>query len=115
MNTDKHMEREYTISALENRAADDIATVRLLEQQWDDYREVMHENTARFEEAGIGMGAKTHSVHKGMAARRELDSYVGQLAYEQAELLAETAREIRSHAEFESERLRREKAGTSWG
>lgn len=115
MSQDQHVEREQSVSALEIRAAEDIAMVRLFEQQWEDYREVMRENTARFEEAGIGMGAKSHSVQEGLAARRELDSYVGQLAYEQAELLAETAREIRSQPEIEPERLRHEKAGTSWG
>jgi hypothetical protein len=111
----QHVELDQTISAHESQTADDLATIRLLEQQWEEYRQVMREHTARFEESSIGMGTQNYFVQKGLAARKELDTFVGQLAEEQEELLAETARGIRSKSETELERLRREKAGASWG
>lgn len=107
-------ELDRTIGALESQAAEDLATIRLLEQEWDDYRRVMRENTALYEEAGIALGATNYFVQKGLAARRELDGYVGRLADEQEELFTETAREISSRSEAELERLRKEKAGASW-
>lgn len=110
----QRLELDQKISAHETRTAEDLATLRLLEQQGEEYRRVMRENTARFERAAIGMGAKNYFVQKGLAARKELDAYVGQLAHEQAELLAETARVIRSESEAELERLRRERAGALW-
>lgn len=110
----QHVELDQKISARETRTEEDLATVRLLEEQWDQYRQVMRENTARYEEAGVAMGAKNYFVQKGLAARRELDSYVGQLVREQEEFLAETASSIRSTSETELERLRKEKAGASW-
>lgn len=107
-------ELDQEISAHETRTSEDLATILRLEQQWEEHRQVMRENTARFEEAGIGMGAENYFVQKGLAARRELDSYVGRLADEQEQLLAETARGIRSTSEAELDRLRQEKAGAAW-
>lgn len=108
-------EFDQAISALETQVAEDLATIRLHEQQWEEYRQVMRENSARFEQAGVGIGVSNYFVQKGLAARKEVDTYVGRLAHEQAELLAETARGIRSASEVELERLRRERAGASWG
>jgi hypothetical protein len=102
------------IRAHEDQVAEDLSTIRVLEQEWDDYRQVMRENTARFEEASIAIGADNYFVQKQLAARKELDSYVGRLAYEQEEFLAETAQSIRSESEAELDRLRNERAGASW-
>lgn len=99
------------ISAVESQAAEHLATIRLLEEQGDEYRRVMRENTAMFEEASVAMGTENYFVQRGLASRKELDSYVRHLADDQEELLAETAREVRSGSEAELERLRQEKAG----
>ena len=109
-----HGELERMIGARENQAAEDLATIRLLEREWDDYRHVMRENSARYEDAGTAIGAANYFVQKGLAARRELDRYVGRLADEQEDLFTEAAREIRSTSETELDRLRTEKAGASW-
>ncbi|MFJ3393364.1 hypothetical protein [Leifsonia aquatica] len=98
----------------EAQTSEDLATIRLLEQQWDEYRRVMRQNTARYEEAGSALGVENYYVQRGMAARQELDSYVGRLAREQEELLQEAAQRIRSQSEEESERARREQGGVSW-
>lgn len=63
----------------------------------------------------LRLDAKNYFVQKGLAASRELDSYVGRLARDHADLLDETEREVRSTSEAELERLRREKADVSWG
>ena len=110
----QQIELEQKIRAHEDETAEQLATIRVLEEQWDDYRRVMRENTDLFEQAGIAMGADNYFVKKGLVARREVDGYVGQLANEQAELFAETASSIRSSSEEELERMRREKAGMSW-
>src|SRR5205085_169534 len=106
---ERQIELDREISAHESQVEENLATVRTLEQQWDDYRQVMRDNTARFEEASAAMDAKNYFEQKALTARKELDSYVGQIAREQEELLAETAREIRSVSEAELERLRHEK------
>jgi hypothetical protein len=110
----QHAEIDGEIRARENQAEEDLAAVRLLEVQWDDYRQVMHENTGLFEEASHAMGPSNYSVQKGLASRAELDRYVRQLADEQEEFLSETARDVRSRTEEELERLRQEKASASW-
>ncbi|WP_434318264.1 hypothetical protein [Leifsonia sp. P73] len=98
----------------ESQAAEDLATIRVLSEQWETYHQVMRTNTQRFEEAGIGLGAKNYFVQKGLAARSELDAYVSRLARDHVELLDEAARDIRWKSEAEVERLRQEKAGASW-
>jgi len=110
----QHAELDQKVSAHETRTAEDVATIHRLAQRWADYRQVIRQNTARFEEAGNAMGAENYFVQKGLAARKELDSYVGRLADEQEELFADAAREIRSMSEVELERLRNAKAGGSW-
>ncbi|WP_020076677.1 hypothetical protein [Cryocola sp. 340MFSha3.1] len=107
----QQIELEQKIRAHEDETAEQLATIRVLEEQWDDYRRVMRENTDLFEQAGIAMGGDNYFVKKGLVARREVDGYVGQLANEQAELFAETASSIRSSSEEHLDRMRQEKAG----
>ncbi|MDR6610904.1 hypothetical protein [Leifsonia sp. 1010] len=107
----QQIELEQKIRAHEDETAEQLATIRVLEEQWDDYRQVMRENTDLFEQAGIAVGADNYFVKRGLAARRELESYVGQLANEQAELFAETVSSIRSSSEEHLDRMRQEKAG----
>ncbi|WP_158861882.1 hypothetical protein [Leifsonia sp. AG29] len=102
------------IPACESRTADQIATLRLLEQEWERYREVMRLDAARYEEAGHAIGEKDYGVARGLAARREVDAYVRQLANELEELVDEGARQMRAEAETERERLRGGRAGESW-
>ncbi|QNE37230.1 hypothetical protein [Leifsonia shinshuensis] len=92
-----------------------LSTIRHLEQEWEAYREVMRAESALYEHAAHDIGTKNYFVHKGLAARREVDAYVRQLASEMVELLEETAREVRLESEAELERLRAEKAGATWG
>ncbi|WP_295124491.1 hypothetical protein [uncultured Leifsonia sp.] len=102
------------INDLEVRAGEDLTTIRRLGQHWAEYRQVMREHTARFEQAGASMGADNYVVQKGLAARREVDSYARRLVDENEELMDESARQIRSSSEAELDRLRREKSGVSW-
>lgn len=88
-----------------------VAAIRLHGERWEEYRQAMREHTSRFEEASVSLGAGNYFVEKGLAARRELDSYVGQLAYQQSELLTETMGEITSAAEDQSEQFGRKEAG----
>ncbi|GAA4143876.1 hypothetical protein [Leifsonia shinshuensis] len=99
----------------ESRTAEDLATIRVLSEQWASYAHVMRVHSERFEEAGVRLDAKNYFVQKGLAASRELDAYVSRLAGDHAELLDETERSLRSASEAELERLRREKADVSWG
>ena len=103
------------IGDIEAQSAEHLATIELLEQQWDEYRQVMRANTRIYEEAGVGLGERNYFVQKGLAARRELDAFVNRLEDQHGQFLAETAREIRSTSEEKLERLRHEKAGASWG
>ncbi|WP_460631269.1 hypothetical protein [Leifsonia lichenia] len=98
----------------ESRTAEDLATIRVLSEQWETYHQAMRTNAQRFEGAGIALGRKNYFVQRGLAARRELDAFVSRLARDQAELLEETSREIRSTSEAEVERLRQEKSEASW-
>lgn len=99
------------LSASEEDVAEALSGIRLHEERWDEYRRAMRQHTSRFEEAATGLGATNYFVQKGLAARKELDSYVGQLAFQQTELLTEATREINSASEQEAERLVREKGG----
>lgn len=107
-------ELDQRIAACESRAADSLATLHHLEQEWQSYREVMRADSALYEKAGHDSGEKNYFVNKGLAARREVDAYVRQLATEVEEFLKETAREVRLESEAELERLRAEKAGATW-
>lgn len=79
---DQPLGRGQAIRAHEARVADDLATIHLLGQRWDEYRHVMRESTARFEEAGMSMGAQNYLVHKGLAARKGLATVVTGLPVE---------------------------------
>ena len=85
--------------ASEDEIAEALAQVRVQEERWDEYRRAMREHTSRFEEAAAALGPMNYFVQKGLAARRELDSYVGQLAYQQTELVNEAQRKITSSSE----------------
>ena len=110
---ERHALLERRIREVETQAADDLATLRRIREQWDEYHRVMRENTRRFEEAGSSMAGENRFVQRGLASRREVDAFVGRLVREQDELLDDTAREIRSDSDAESERLRRERTGAS--
>lgn len=73
-----------------------LSALRLHEERWDEYRRAMNTHTSHFEEAAVGLGTSNYFVQKALAARREVDRYVGQLALQQSELLAESSREIAS-------------------
>lgn len=108
------IEVEQKIRAHEAAMADDVAAVSRVDEHWDEYRQLIRQNALVFEGAGVALGVDLPDVQKRLAAHRELDRYVGQLAQEQSEFVEEAARVIRSAAEAESERLRREKAGAPW-
>jgi hypothetical protein len=103
---------ERKIRALEDETAERLESIRVLDEQWDDYRRVMRDHAAVFEQAGVAMGAENYFVQKALTARRELDRYVGQLVHEQAELFEEMAQGVRSASEAELERLQLGKADT---
>ena len=84
---ERHALVDRRIREVETQAADDLATLRRIREQWDEYHRVMRENTRRFEEAGSSMAGENHLVQRGLASRREVDSYVGRLVREQDELL----------------------------
>lgn len=98
----------------EERAAENLAVIRRAREQWDSYGQEMTRHARRIEEASVGDDATNYFVQRRVAARRELESYVGHLVREQVELLDETEREISSRSEEEAESLGREKAGVSW-
>ncbi|MFK3669736.1 hypothetical protein ACI2IX_06135 [Leifsonia aquatica] len=110
----RYVEVEQVISAHEARLAQDLAVIRLLGRQWAEYGETMRRNTERYEEAGVQLGAQNYFVQRGLAARRELDSYVKRLAQDQQEFLSQTESGLRSASEAESEWLRKEKVRASW-
>ncbi|MEN2736826.1 hypothetical protein ABCS02_03455 [Microbacterium sp. X-17] len=112
---EKRLALDRQIRDQESRTAEDLVTIRVLGEQWESYAQVMRVNSERFEDAGVRLDAKNYFVQKGLAASRELDSYVSRLARDHAELLDEAEREVRSTSEAELERLRREKADVSWG
>ncbi|MEV8213076.1 hypothetical protein [Leifsonia sp. NPDC077715] len=88
--------------------ADQLAVLGRHELLLDEYLQVMREDSARFEEAGIGMGERNDFVQKGLAARREVESSVRRVVQEQSEALEDAAREIRRVSEAEVERLHQE-------
>ena len=108
-------ELDQKIAACENRAADQLSTIRNIEQEWQAYREIMRADSTLYERAGHDIGAKNYFVSRGLAARKEVDAYVRRLAAETEDLLEDTACQVRSEAEAELERLRKERAGATWG
>jgi hypothetical protein len=105
---------ERKIRALEDETAERLETIRVLDEQWDDYRRVMRDNAAVFEQAAVAMGADNYFVKKGMAARREMDAYVAQLTRQFAEEAAEMAQEVRSASDAAMEQLQQERTRASW-
>jgi len=95
------------IGAVEARADEDLSVIRLLETQWDRYRYAMREHAARFEHVASGPSARNYFVQRRFGIRRELDSFIGQLADEQESLCTEAVREIHARCDAESEQLRR--------
>jgi hypothetical protein len=108
-------ELDQKIAACENRAADQLSSIRNLEREWRGYREIMRADSTVYERAGRDIGGKNYFVSKGLAARKEVDAYVRGLAAEVEELLEVTARRVQSESEAELERLRKERAGVTWG
>lgn len=106
---------DQKIAACESRAADQLSAIRNLEEEWQAYREIMRSDSTLYDRAGHDIGVKNYFVNKGLAARKEVDAYVGRLAAEMGELLEDTARQVRSESEAELERLRKERAGSAWG
>jgi hypothetical protein len=110
----QRLEVERKIQAVEDETAERLASIRVLEEQWDDYRRVMRDSADVFEEAGVAMDAKNYFVQKSLASRRELENYLAQLSREHAEELAEVAQEVRSTSDEKLEQLQRERTGAPW-
>jgi hypothetical protein len=91
----------YGQASSEQDIADALSQLRRHEERWDEYRWAMRDHTSRFEEAAVGLGTTNYFVQKDLAARREVDGYVGRLASEQTEVLTETVRAINVAAEAE--------------
>lgn len=75
--------------------ADALSQIRRHEERWDEYRRAMRDHASRFEEAAAGLGTTNYFVQKDVAARREVDGYIGRLASEQSEVLTQTVRAMR--------------------
>lgn len=90
----------------EQGVADALSQIRRHEERWDEYRRAMRDHTSRFEEAAAGMGTKNYFVQKDLAARREIDTYVGRLAREQAEVLTQTVRAVAEAADPQQSRIK---------
>ncbi|MEV8214518.1 hypothetical protein [Leifsonia sp. NPDC077715] len=112
--SDQPGELARKIDALETEAVEALDGIRLLEEQWAEYRQVAQESAAVFEQAGVAMGTKNYFVQRDLSARREVDNHIARLAGEQSEVLEEFARGVRSESEAELERLRRERGGAPW-
>lgn len=105
----ERLEVERKIRALEDDTAQRLESLRVLEEQWEDYRRVMQDNAAAFEEAAVAMGAEGYFVQKSLAARRELDAYVAQLSREFAEESADVSQRLRTASDTAWEQLHRER------
>lgn len=99
------VEHDQQISAVEAAAADDLEAISRLARQWEEYGAVMRKEGVDFEDAGVRMGVQFGAVERVLVARRELDSLVGRLVYEQAEVCEDLVRSVRSQAEARVERL----------
>ncbi|WP_434317720.1 hypothetical protein [Leifsonia sp. P73] len=84
----------------EQDVADALSQIRRHEERWDEYRWAMRDHTSRFEEAAAALGTN-YFVQKDLAARREVDGYIGRLASEQSEVLTQTVRAINGAADTE--------------
>jgi len=98
----------------EDQTSESLGLIRLLEEQWDEYGRVMRDQTARYEEAAHVLGSTSYPVDRGLASRREVESYVAQLVRQQAEFCDETAWRCRTESEAELDRLQREREVASW-
>lgn len=105
---------ERTIREMEERTAENLASVRAIRDQCESYGQAMSLHARRIEEAGVGESPKNYFVQRRLGARRELESLIGQLVREQAEMLDEVEREISSRSEEERDLVHREKASASW-
>lgn len=85
----------------EQDVADALSQIRRHEERWDEYRRAMRDHTSRFEEAAAALGTTNYFVQKDLAARREVDGYIGRLASEQSEVLIQTMRAINGAADAE--------------
>jgi hypothetical protein len=85
----------------EQNVTDAVSQIRRHEERWEKYRRAMRDHTSRFQEAAAGLGTTNYFVQKDVAARKEVDSYIGRLANQQAELLTETVRAITGAADAE--------------
>ncbi|KQR54924.1 hypothetical protein ASF88_03770 [Leifsonia sp. Leaf336] len=100
---------DQKIRTEEEHTAERLAALDVFERELTEHRQVMRDNSARFEEVGRAIGDKEYFVQKCLAARKEVDSFVGRLVDEQVELLEQMARDVRSDSEAELCRLQREK------
>lgn len=99
----------------EEQATEHLAMVRDAQAQWESYGQVMREHARRIEEASVGDDPKNYFVQRRLAARRELDGFVGQVVRQQVEMLDEAEREVNAESAEVLDRVAREKAGVSWG
>lgn len=106
---------EQAIREHEARTAEDLASIRSVRERCESYGQAMSLHARRVEEASAGEDPENFFVQRRRGARRELEVFVGQLVREQAEMLEEVERELRSRSDDEQEQLRREKARVLWG
>lgn len=106
---------EQVIREHEARVAEDLASIQVVREQCESYGHEMSFHARRVEEASAGEDLSNYFVQRRLGARHELGLFVDQWVREQVEMLGEVEREVRSRAEEELDRLRREKASVSWG
>jgi len=114
VSADARAEYDRRIAEQEHRVEDDLATIRLVEEHWERYRQVMRELSERFEEIGGAGLSGNRFTRREVAAVREIGAYAGQLAMVQAEERDEIVRKRRAEAEVEVEQLMRERNGLPW-
>lgn len=107
-------ECDRRIRASEDRIDEDLNSIRLLDEQWENYRRVIRDSVNRFKEAGHSVGAESRCAQQDLAALGEIGTYAERLAGEQNELSEEASRAIRTDGEAEIERLRNERSALPW-
>lgn len=111
------MERDllnWKLREQEEQASEHLCVIRAAKEQWDSYGQLMSLHARRVEEASTHENAENYFAQRRLAARRELDTYVGRLVREQEELLEEAEREITSRVETEPGPASSEEGGAPW-
>jgi hemerythrin-like domain-containing protein len=109
--SEEQVDLDRAIKAHEAATTEALNALRLLDEQWAEYRHLMRESSTAFQRAGAALDTTNYEVQKDLASRREVDDFVRRLADEHMDALEQLGREFRSDSDAELERLRREKAG----